>query len=275
MVEADKTRSAVFAFGKNWRKFLESLNEKKIAGATNALRSFLGLESLQGFSFLDIGSGSGLSSLAAIQLGAQKVLSFDIDPQCVLCAQTLKDRYCPEAEHWTIKKGSILDPIFIKEMGEWDIVYSWGVLHHTGYMWQSFAHLPPLVKKGGTLALAVYNDQGWKSRYWLWVKKKYNQNVWFRGGMIIAHFPFLVGFPLVKRVILGRSWRERDRGMDFWRDYLDWLGGYPFETARTADVVGFFQKKGFRLNSIKTVGKKLGCNEFLFVKEEESLPGIF
>ncbi|MCV4783446.1 methyltransferase domain-containing protein, partial [Escherichia coli] len=120
-----------FEFGKNWAKFLQHLDEERINRAVMSLQSMLGVESLIGKTFLDIGSGSGLFSLAARKLGAS-VLSVDYDPQCVACTQKLKDTYFPEDNDWKILYGSILDQNLVQSFGQFDIVYSWGVLHHTG-----------------------------------------------------------------------------------------------------------------------------------------------
>jgi 2-polyprenyl-6-hydroxyphenyl methylase/3-demethylubiquinone-9 3-methyltransferase len=272
MNRTDKPTDQVFPFGKNWRRFLAGINEKKTAEAVESLRLLLGREDLRGMTFLDAGSGSGLSSLAAVRLGAERVLSFDADPECLFCARALKEKYFPQADHWVVRQGDVLDRSFLREIGEWDVVYSWGVLHHTGNLWLGLENLTESVKKGGCLAVAVYNDQGWKSRYWLWVKKGYNRHFLLRAGLILVHAPFLLGGPLLKRMIRREPVWERERGMSLWWDYLDWLGGYPFETAEPEEIVRFFQERGFRLKTLKTVGKKLGCNEFLLVKETAALP---
>ena len=127
-------------------------------------------------SFLDIGCGSGLFSLAAMQLNARDVCSIDFDLQSVECARELKHRYFPQREHWEIKQGSVLDTEFLNSLGTWDIVYSWGVLHHTGSMWQALANVIPRVAPGGQLFVSIYNDQGRMSRFWTIVKKLYNRN---------------------------------------------------------------------------------------------------
>jgi len=96
-----------FEFGKNWQRFLSVLNDERIAEAEKSLRAMLETESLSGKSFLDVGSGSGLFSLAAMRLGAARVHSFDYDPQSVACTRELKRRYFPDAHHWTIEEGSV------------------------------------------------------------------------------------------------------------------------------------------------------------------------
>jgi 2-polyprenyl-6-hydroxyphenyl methylase/3-demethylubiquinone-9 3-methyltransferase len=120
-----------FRFGRNWARFLKRLNLARIVEAEDNLKEFLGEGTLAGKTFLDIGSGSGLSSLAARLLGA-RVTSFDFDSHSVACTEELRRRYFPGDSSWTIQQGSVLDQQYLAGLGQFDIVYSWGVLHHTG-----------------------------------------------------------------------------------------------------------------------------------------------
>lgn len=86
-----------FAFGENWRRFLETLSEERVREAGRSLREMLEMPSLSGLSFLDVGCGSGLFSLAARRLGA-RVRSFDYDPASVACALELRRRFFPGVE---------------------------------------------------------------------------------------------------------------------------------------------------------------------------------
>ena len=54
------------------------------------------------------------------------------------------------------------------------------------------------------------------------------------------------------------------RGMSRWHDVVDWIGGYPFEVASPEAVVDFCRARGFSLLRLKTCGRKMGCNEFVF-----------
>lgn len=142
------SRGDRFAFGENWGRFLNALNDERIAKAENSLKTMLGLERLDGLNFLDVGSGSGLFSLAARRLGAH-VVSFDYDPQSVACTQELRRRFFSDDVHWVIEQGSVLDSDYLTQLGQFDVVYSWGVLHHTGAMWQALENVVPLVRGGG------------------------------------------------------------------------------------------------------------------------------
>lgn len=218
-------------------------------------------ENLNGLRFLDIGSGSGLFSLAARFLGAS-VYSFDFDRESVNCTRELQKRFFENDEHWQIERGSILDSEFTGSLGKFDIVYSWGVLHHTGNMVQAMENTISLVKPKGKIFISIYNDQGWISRYWRTVKKYYNSNLFFRFFIIIFHIPYLFCLRFFVRMLKGRL--SMSRGMSLWHDMIDWLGGYPFEVARPEKIVEFYHNRGFHLTKMKTCGGRQGCNEFVF-----------
>ena len=161
-----------FEFGANWEVFIESISEERIAAAELSLGRMLGSVSVDGISFLDIGSGSGLFSLAAHRLGAL-VHSFDRDSLSVACTKKLYELYASNDSKWTVEEGSILDSDYLNNLGQFDVVYSWGVLHHTGDMWSALENAARLTAAGGHLFIALYNDQGRASKRWTLIKKVY------------------------------------------------------------------------------------------------------
>lgn len=249
-----------FEFGENWARFLQVVDEERVAEAERSLTEMLDVP-LAGRRFLDIGSGSGLFSLAARRLGAV-VHSFDYDEQSVACTEELRRRFRPGDAGWTIERGSALDAAYLESLGLFDVVYSWGVLHHTGDQWTALDLAVRRVTDGGRLFVALYNDQGVLSRYWALVKRTWNQRPAVRPVIIGVHAPWFVGVRGAVRAARGRL--GADRGMSLWYDLLDWLGGYPFEVSTPGAVVDAVRARGLHLERLTTVGGRHGCNQFVF-----------
>jgi 2-polyprenyl-6-hydroxyphenyl methylase/3-demethylubiquinone-9 3-methyltransferase len=265
-----------FEFGENWQRFLGAVDAERVDEAERSLRVMLGVESLAGKTFLDVGSGSGLFSLAARRMGAERVHSFDFDPSSAACARELRRRFYDGDPRWTIEQGSILDADFMSGLGRWDVVYAWGVLHHTGAMWQAFENAQAAVGDGGMLFVSIYNDQGLRSRLWRVVKQIYNG----LPGPLRMPFVALVMGPR-ELLVLGattvssrgpvayvRRWTQykRERGMSRVHDMFDWIGGYPFEVAKPEEVFSFCRARGLVLERLVTRRGGSGCNEFVFLR---------
>ncbi len=264
----DISRGERFDFGSNWNKFLGKIDEKTISEVEASLKEMLEVDNLAGKSFLDIGSGSGLFSLAARRLGA-KVYSFDYDPVSVQCTRELKARYCNDDNQWDISEGSVLDENYIKSLGEFDIVYSWGVLHHTGNMRKALENAAVPVKDEGVLYISIYNDQGALSGFWTRIKKMYCRNRFFKVLISCTFIPVFYILAVILGVIRHKSFFgqfKKDRGMSFYYDCIDWLGGFPFEVAKPELIFDFYKKEGFLLQKIVTTNGQ-GCNSFVFRKK--------
>ena len=245
----DKSREEVisFSFGKNWAQFVEErFTGERLRIARDHLTGFLETSSLAGKSFVDIGCGSGLHSLAAFDAGVEKLVSFDLDAFSIETTARLR-KLRGDPANWTVLRGSVLDAAFLRTLEPADIVYSWGVLHHTGQMWRAIENAATLLKGPDALlyiALYVTTPQ---SAYWLEVKKRYNSASPARKRLMEAGFT--IRRDILPRLIRGqnplqhiRTYRQI-RGMDYMTDVRDWLGGYPYEDAAIPEVMSFCRKR--------------------------------
>jgi len=263
------SREKRFEFGKNWKNFLKNLSSEKIAIAKSSLENLIGKESLKGKTFLDIGSGSGLFSLSAYTLGA-KVKSFDYDEFSVEATNYTKNKFSSNDLDWSVERGDVLDDKYIDELGQYDIVYSWGVLHHTGNMYKALDNAAKCVKENGILIVAIYNTQ-MQTPIWKKIKKFYVKSPKFIKllmNYIFAAYTFtgLLIFDLLRLRNPIKRHTRLQRGMNFYTDVIDWIGGYPFETAKPEEIVFFYKNRGFSLENMITVGGAQGCNQFVFKK---------
>lgn len=261
-----------FSFGKNWQNFLKLIDDNRIKMAKLSLVDFLGgVDAIKNKTFIDVGSGSGLFSLAAYLLGAAKVVSFDIDDFSVTCTEYLREKY-GDRQYWNIWKGSILDEEFVSSLCQYDIVYSWGVLHHTGDMWKAIEIAMKLVKKNGLFYIAIYNERkGFpSSHFWLKAKRFYNRsNIFGKKVIEIIYFFYFFSAGVLcfeNRLKYIRNYSSC-RGMSWYTDVVDWLGGFPYEFCKSDKIIDFFKKYNFKLvNLKKDKGDGTGCNEYLFKK---------
>ncbi|WP_189546220.1 class I SAM-dependent methyltransferase [Mesorhizobium sp. M2E.F.Ca.ET.209.01.1.1] len=240
--------------------------------AASKLLSFLGRESLEGMDFLDIGSGSGLHSLAAFDAKAERVHSFDFDPLSVKTTGKLR-QLAGAPLNWTVERGDVLDFDYLEKLGTWSLVYSWGVLHHTGAMWQAIENAAGRVAPGGLLFIALYSSNVVKpsAQFWLDVKRRYNaadarhrrlMECWYIWRFGLGRNP--LRWPLLLKQIYDK---KKGRGMSYMTDVRDWLGGWPMEFADDQAVVSYLKDR-FELVRMST-GE--ACTEFLF-RERGSPP---
>ena len=262
-----------FNFGKNWLSFISTINAERINNAKNCLLGLLELESLEDKSFIDIGSGSGLSSLVARQAGAS-VVSFDYDNDSVDCTRKLQEKFFPSDEKWKISRGSILNKTYVNTLGKFDIVYSWGVLHHTGFLYEAIYNAHLCTADRGILFIAIYNDQGIISSIWHIIKKFYNLGsvpriiskiifftLFFIAGLLIDIFRF-------RNPVKRYSEHKKIRGMSLMHDWKDWLGGYPYEAARPERIISYVNNLGYKLSKVEYTKHGFGNNQYVFKKIE-------
>ena len=261
--------NVTFSFGRNWEEFIDRyFNEERVALSKCHILDFLKMPNLKGKYFLDVGCGSGLSSLSAFEAGADKIVSFDIEPASVTITRKLKKKK-GNPQNWTILKGSILDRDFLKQIEPADITYSWGVLHYTGAMWKALRNISMLIKKNGLLYLALY-EKTRRFNSWIRIKKKYSKSSPF--GKKIMEIQYFLLHTIVLHLIRGQnpfryiSNYKKNRGMSYWTDVKGWLGGYPYECAKIEEVLQYCREElDLELINIKTGEANI---EYLFIRKE-------
>jgi SAM-dependent methyltransferase len=259
-----------FEFGKNWQSYAEGIDEEKVGEAERRLQSLVEPLELASRTFLDIGSGSGLHSLAALRLGAARVRALDLDEFSVKTTRAVLGRFCPDGPY-SVEQESVFD-LRPEADGLYDVVYSWGVLHHTGAMNQAILTACGLVRPGGTLVLALYGKTRWCGM-WTDIKRWYVQaddkakiraeHLYVR---LFGAYLLLRGKRLSSHI---RSYAKK-RGMDFHHDVRDWLGGYPYESIAPQEMYALVLPQGFRLLKARVTRRSglfgSGCDEYVFEK---------
>jgi|SRR5579859_1209864 len=260
--------TAGFRFGKNWESFVKNyFSEERVEISRQHILEFLGVANLNGLCFLDVGCGSGLSSLAALRAGANRIISFDVDPDSAKTTERLH-ALSGAPDHWQVLQGSVLDMEFLAKLDPADVLYSWGVLHHTGAMWKAIENVLPLVKPNGAFYVALYTTSP-ASAFWIRTKQEYNRASFIKKRLMELWY-------VQSRVILPQLRArqnpfgymlnyKRSRGMEFMTDIRDWLGGWPYEDATVEAVLAFFATHGFRAIRVRTGEAN---TEYLFVRQE-------
>ncbi len=252
-----------FNFGKNWNNYSSKIDQSKLNDAIISLEKLLPSEiDFSKKKFLDIGCGSGIHAISAKKLGFKSVLCTDYDIDSVNTSRRNIDKF-------KSKIKVIQDDILKTNIQEnFDIVYSWGVLHHTGNMKKAINNTKKLVMPKGYLIIAIY-----RKTYFcpLWTNIKYfycrtnNFNKFileklFYSILIIRHIVSL-NFSIFEK---------NERGMNLYNDSVDWLGGYPYESATIEEILDIVGEDFNLINSFNTKpGYGIfgtGCAEYIFRK---------
>lgn len=263
----------MYEFGQNWTEYAKDITGIHLSNAREDFaRLFDGID-LKGKTFADIGSGSGVHALSALRSGVKSVTALDIDENSIETTKATLEKNWSD-KNYTVIQASILDNKTLENQ-TFDIVYSWGVLHHTGDMWSAIKNAAQKVENDGIFALAIYKKTpfcgAWK------VEKK-----------IYSSLPKLLQYPLsyvyglvhISGLLLKgknpvhyiKTYHEK-RGMKWMIDIHDWLGGYPYESASPLEIKTFLEEKGFTL--IRQFNTRpcpawgilgSGCAEYVFKK---------
>lgn len=250
----------MFRFGENWASFSKNIDEARVEQAMRSLKTLFGEGALVNKSFLDVGCGSGLFSIAAMRLGARCALGLDVDPVSVATSQRNAALWLGDGSSVTFRQLSALDTDQMSTLGTFDLVYSWGVLHHTGNMKLALENVTQRVAPGGLLMIAIYNRH-WSSPVWKWIKWLYNRAGTFVQKLLIWSLMPVIFF--AKWLVTFRNPLKMRRGMDFMHNIVDWVGGYPYEYASIGEMKAMLEKNGYETLAVHPANVPTGCNEFV------------
>jgi predicted RNA methylase len=260
-----------FSFGENWAEYAQKIDEKRIEEAEKSIVRLVGKEAIEGRTFLDIGCGSGLFSLAAVRLGARQLLAVDLDPQSVETTRRTLSRHVPGA-NWDCRQISVFD-LDQSTAGTFDVVYSFGVLHHTGAMYDAITKASKLVAPNGMLTLGLYGKTPFCGM-WRVEKRIYSRSPKWVQKVIAKVYVEVVRLRLALKGESLKKKREeywKQRGMEMANDTHDWLGGYPYESISPKEIMGFMHGLGFEpvrsfvYPCIGLLGA--GCDEYSFTRK--------
>lgn len=254
-----------FDFGLNWTDYSEhALGPEQFGAARESLKKLFQSDSFNSGRFLDVGCGSGLFAIAAKSLNAGEIVGIDISPNSIsACRRNVERLAVPEAHSLRFMQMDVLDAALVETLGEYDYVYAWGSLHHTGQMWRAIEIASGRLRPGGKLVLAIYHRH-WTSPVWVWIKRLYNQSPrWLQKIMIALFYPVIY---LSKWIITGQNPHQMRRGMNFYYDVVDWIGGYPYEYAAPDEIIDFMKKRGFDLLALHKAHLPTGNNEYVFTR---------
>lgn len=248
-----------FAFGKNWRSFAGLIDDQRISGSDAGIARLFPGDELKGKTVIDIGCGSGLPALSILRKGAEHVTCIDIDADSVAAARQTLSAHAPP-KNWSAEVKSVFDLT-----GQFDVVYSWGVLHHTGDMVRAVQKAGEAVKPGGLLAIALYAKTP-LCGFWRIEKRIYRKMP--RPIQKLVQYAFAMTEAGL-RVVTGRkTTKVKARGMDGMHDIHDWLGGYPYESASpqeiTATLSGFTLEREILVPGGRHGLLGSGCDEYVF-----------
>jgi hypothetical protein len=178
-----------------------------------------------------------------LRLGASQVDGVDIDPDSIEAARRLLSKF-DVGKNWSVDTANLLwlDP------QPYDVVYSWGVLHHTGEMWRALERVTTFVRPGGLLAIAIYRRTP-ACPFWKREKEFYSSAPAPVRLLIRSLYKtaYLSAIAASGRNPFGYvfNYHNRTRGMSFHHDIHDWLGGYPYESASPDEITAFMAQHGF------------------------------
>ena len=193
-------------------------------------------EGVKGKKVLDAGSGSGMVSIAFAVMGAS-VTGVDITSKCI-------ENGRKRAKAFGVECRFVQSDLTMLDLHEdFDIIYSWGVLHHTADAKASFFRLVEHLRPGGEIIIAVYLRTAFSS-FWNFSRVFYQSSPGFAKTAFRRSASVLLnGYDAVRKALMKKE-RYMLRGTSNEELVNDWFG-VPHRTFHTyTEVYEWFREKG-------------------------------
>jgi len=233
------------SFGDEWHRFrtvqLDSANGTRESEEGFARKTGLGPADLRDRLVLDAGVGAGRYAEVAAHWGAE-VVGIDLTRAIDAARENLRARSGAHLVQADIFALPFRDATF-------DVAYSIGVLHHTPDTAAAFRCVAAMVKKGGQLAVYVYQAGGlmrYVSDALRRVTTRLPRPVVYYGSLVAVPLHYLHTLPVVGRatqVLLPTI--DHPRWQCRWLDTFDWYTPRYQWKHRYPEVLRWFREAGF------------------------------
>ena len=162
------------------REYFDEVEAKKYFVEPH-IPGFAEFERWRGKRVLEIGCGIGTDTISFARHGAQ-VTAVDLSEKSLEIARRRADVFgLGDRITFVLADSERLSDALAA--GDFDLVYSFGVLHHTPHPDRALAELRRYLKPGGALKLMVYHRASWKV---LWILLKYGRGKFWRLAETVA-----------------------------------------------------------------------------------------
>lgn len=163
------------------REYFDEVETKKYFVEPH-IPSFADFYNWSGKRVLEIGCGIGTDTISFARAGAM-VTAVDVSERSLELAKKRAEIYgLKNIEFYQADAENLQDIVPIQK---YDLVYSFGVIHHTPHPENVFKAIMPYINKRSTIKIMVYHKISWKV---LWILLKYGKGAFWKLDSLIANY---------------------------------------------------------------------------------------